>query len=151
MISGQTDAGGAKCEGWAYAMDPAGTPDKIVTTWRVSGVAGWEEDTSLCITTYQELPDELRAGIGQEDGSAVSKNLAFDDQGILFVPLRHAEVLEEVLRSPAEIPILRTNAGECPHVLTAEAAQLELYAWFRWLLRERLDKQRQHILTQAQV
>jgi hypothetical protein len=151
MVSGQVDAGGAKCEGWAYAHDAASTPDKICTTWKVSGSAGWEEDPSLCVSAFEDLPADLRARIGYEDGTAISKHLACDDEGVLFVPLGQPDVLNEVLRSPSEIPQMRTTPGECLHITTAEAAQQELYAWLRWLFRERLDKRRQHILTQAQV
>lgn len=151
MISGQIDAGGARCEGWAYAMEAAETPEKICATWRVSGVSGWEEDPSMSVTVFEDVAPDFWAGISFEDGSAISKHLACDDQGILFAPLDHADVLEEVIRSPAEVLPVRTHAGQCQHVTTAEAAQRELYGWLLWLFRERLEKQRQHILAQAQV
>jgi len=145
------DAGGAKCEGWAYAMDAAASPHKVCTTWRVSGNGGWEGDPSLCVTAFESLSDEFLAGIGFEDGTVVSQHLACDDHGVLFVPLGHPDVLREVLYTHAERIPARGGSGECPHLATPEAAQQELYAWIRWLLRERLEKQCQNILTQAQV
>lgn len=152
MISGQIDAGGAKCEGWAYVNEPAETPDKVCRTWRTSGPGGWEEDPSLSVTAFEDISDEMREGIGYEDGTAVSKYLEFDECGILFVPLCTPQVLDEVLWATDELAADRIcTGGVCKHILTANAAQRELYCWLRWLLRERLDKHRQQLLMRAQV
>lgn len=151
MVSGRADAGGAKCEGWAYVTDPAETPDKICGVWKVSGPRGWEEDRSLCVTAFEELPEELRAGLGYDDGSAIARHLTANERGVLLVPLQEHEVLDEVLWAPDEPPPGRTRSGACAHVLSAETAQRELRCWLRWLLRDRLDAQRRRVLAQAQV
>jgi len=151
MVSGRADAGGTRCEGWAYVTDPAETPDEICGVWKVSGPRGWEEDRSLCVTAFEELPEELRAGLGYDDGSAIARHLAANERGVLAVPLQEPEVLEEVLWAPDEPPPGRSRTGACAHVLTAEAAQRELRCWLRWLLRDRLDAQRRRVLAQAQV
>jgi len=151
MVSGRADAGGTRCEGWAYVTDPAETPDEICGVWKVSGPRGWEEDRSLCVTAFEELPEELRAGLGYDDGSAIARHLAANERGVLAVPLQEPEVLEEVLWAPDEPPPGRSRTGARAHVLTAEAAQRELRCWLRWLLRDRLDAQRRRVLAQAQV
>jgi len=151
MISGRSDAGGARCEGWAYVTDAADTPDEVCGVWKVSGPRGWEEDRSLVVSAFEELPEELRAGIGYDDGSAIAKRLTANERGVLVVPLGEPEVLDEVLWEPEEPPPGRTRTGACIHVLTAEAAQRELRCWLRWLLRDRLDAQRRRVLAQAQV
>lgn len=151
MVSGRADAGGSRCEGWAYVTDPAEAPDGVSGVWRVSGSRGWEEDRSLCVTAFGGLSEELRAGIGYDDGSAIARRLAADEWGVLVVPLQEAEVLEEVLWAPDEPPPGRSRSGACAHVLTADTAQRELRSWLRCLLRERLDAQRRRVLAQAQV
>eukprot|EP00927_Polykrikos_kofoidii_P047629 TRINITY_DN41898_c0_g1_i1.p1 TRINITY_DN41898_c0_g1~~TRINITY_DN41898_c0_g1_i1.p1 ORF type:complete len:741 (-),score=133.54 TRINITY_DN41898_c0_g1_i1:208-2430(-) len=151
MVSGRADAGGARCEGWAYVTDPAETPDEICGVWKVSGPRGWEEDRSLCVTAFEELQEELRAGLGYDDGSAIARRLTANERGVLFVPLQESEVLEEVLWAPDEPPPGRTRTGACAHVVSAQMAQRELRCWLRWLLRDRLDAQRRRVLAHAQV
>uniref|UniRef100_A0A7S1AYQ7 Uncharacterized protein n=1 Tax=Noctiluca scintillans TaxID=2966 RepID=A0A7S1AYQ7_NOCSC len=151
MISGKADAGGARCEGWAYVTDVAETPDEICGVWRVSGPREWEEDRSLCVTAFRSLPEDLRAGIGYDDGSAIARRLTADNRGFLVVPLNEPEVLEEVLWSSEEPMPGGPRPGGCTHILTAEAAQRELRCWLRWFLRERLEVQRWRVLRQAQV
>jgi len=151
MVSGRKDAGGARCEGWAYVTDPAETPDKVCGVWKVSGTRGWEEDPSLCVTVFEGLPEEMRDGLGYDDGSIIARRLSADDRGVLVVPLQEPEVLEEVLWSADEAPPTNMRSGACNHVTTAERAQKELRCWLRWLLRERLVAQRRRVLAQAQV
>mmetsp|Transcript_7380 Transcript_7380/g.23441 ORF Transcript_7380/g.23441 Transcript_7380/m.23441 type:complete len:708 (-) Transcript_7380:427-2550(-) len=151
MVSGRADAGGSRCEGWAYVTDPAETPDDVCGVWKVSGPRGWEEDRSLCVTAFEGLPEGMRAGLGYDDGSVIAQRLTADERGILVVPLQEPEVLDEVLWAPDEPPPGRTRSGACAHILTAETAQRELRSWLRWLLRERLDAQRRRVLAQAQV
>mmetsp|Transcript_78835 Transcript_78835/g.219159 ORF Transcript_78835/g.219159 Transcript_78835/m.219159 type:complete len:720 (+) Transcript_78835:142-2301(+) len=151
MVSGRADAGGAKCEGWAYVTDSADTPDEICGVWKVSGPRGWEEDRSLCVTAFEELPEELRAGLGYDDGSVIARRLTANERGVLVVPLQDAEVLDEVLWALDEPPPGRSRSGACTHVLNAQTAQRELRCWLRWLLRDRLDAQRRRILAHAQV
>jgi len=151
MVSGRADAGGSRCEGWAYVTDPAKTPDSVCGVWKVSGPRGWEEDPSLCVTVFEGLPEDMRLGLGYDDGSLIARRLAADDRGVLVVPLQEPEVLEEVLWAPDETPLSSTRSGVCAHVTTAEMAQRELRCWLRWLLRERLDAQRRRVLAQAQV
>lgn len=151
MVSGRADAGGSRCEGWAYVTDPAETPDEVCGVWKISGPRGWEEDTSLCVTVFEGLPEDMRQGLGYDDGSSIARRLAADDRGVLLVPLQEPEVLEEVLWAPDEAPPTSTRSGACTHVTTAESAQRELRCWLRWLLRDRLDAQRRRVLAQAQV
>jgi len=151
MVSGRADAGGARCEGWAYVTDPAQTPDEVVGVWKVSGPRGWEEDRSLIVTAFEELSEEMRAGLGYDDGSAISRRLTANDRGVLSIPLQDPEVIDEMLWAPDEPPPGRTRSGACSHILTAEAAQRELRCWLRWLLRDRLDAQRRRVLANAQV
>lgn len=151
MISGRADAGGSRCEGWAYVTDLAETPDEVCGVWKVSGPKGWEEDRSLQVTAFEDLPEELRAGVGYDDGSAIAKRLSANERGVLMVPLQEVEVLEEVLWAPEEPPPGGSRSGACTHILTAESAQRELRCWLRWLLRARLDSQRLRILAQGQV
>eukprot|EP00928_Gymnodinium_smaydae_P013795 TRINITY_DN15004_c0_g1_i4.p1 TRINITY_DN15004_c0_g1~~TRINITY_DN15004_c0_g1_i4.p1 ORF type:complete len:684 (-),score=125.56 TRINITY_DN15004_c0_g1_i4:124-2175(-) len=151
MVSGRPDAGGSRCEGWAYVTDNAEAPDEVVGVWKVSGPRGWEEDRSLCVTAFDELPEGFRAGLGVDDGSAIARHLTTNDRGVLLVPLLDPEVLQEVLWAPDEPPPGRTRTGACAHVLDAPAAQRELRCWLRWLLRERLEAQRRRVLAQAQV
>jgi len=151
MISGRPDAGGSRCEGFAYVYDSAESPDETCGVWKVSGPRGWEEDRSLQVTAFAELPEQLRAGIGYDDGSAIAKCLAANERGILVVPLCEQEVLEDVLWAPEEPPPGRSRSGGCAHILTPETVQRELRCWLRWLLRDRLEAQRRRILAQAQV
>lgn len=151
MVSGKADAGGSKCEGWAYVTDPAETPDEVCGVWKVSGPRGWEEDSSLCVTVFEGLPEDMRVGVGYDDGSFIAKRLTADDRGVLMVPLQEPEVLGEVLWAPDEPAPICMRSGSCTHVTTAEMAQLELRCWLRWLLRERLDAHRRNVLAQAQV
>mmetsp|Transcript_49164 Transcript_49164/g.106930 ORF Transcript_49164/g.106930 Transcript_49164/m.106930 type:complete len:705 (+) Transcript_49164:58-2172(+) len=151
MVSGKPDAGGARCEGWAYVTDSAETPDKICSVWKVSGPRGWEEDRTLCVTTFEPLPEELRVGLGYDDGSAIARRLTANERGVLAVPLHDPEVLEEVLWEHEDPPPGRTRSGACAHVLNAKMAQRELRSWLRWLLRDRLEAQRRRVLAQAQV
>lgn len=151
MVSGRADAGGNRCEGWAYVTDMAESPDEICGVWKVSGPKGWEEDRSLCVTAFEELPEDLRAGLGYDDGSAIARRLTANERGVLIVPLQETEVLDEVLWAPDEPPPGRSRTGACAHVLNAETAQRELRCWLRWLLRDRLDAQRRRVLAQAQV
>lgn len=154
MVSGRADAGGSRCEGWAYVTDPAETPDEVCGVWKVSGPKGWEEDSTLCVTVFEGLPEDMREGLGYDDGSFIARRLAADDRGMLLVPLQEREVLEEVLFAPDEPPSggeFRSVHGGCSHITTAEMAQRELRCWLRWLLRERLDAQRRRVLAQAQV
>jgi len=151
MVSGKPDAGGSRCEGWAYVTDPAETPDEVCGVWKVSGPRGWEEDPTLCVSVFEGLPEDMRAGLGYDDGSAIARRLSADDRGVLAVPLQEADVLEEVLWVPDAPPPISVNTGECTHVTTAEMAQQELRCWLRWLLRERLEAQRWKVLAQAQV
>jgi len=151
MVSGRPDAGGSRCEGWAYVNDPAETPDEVCGVWKVSGPRGWEEDRSLCVTAFEGLPEELRAGLAYDDGSAIAQRLAADDRGVLVVPLQEEEVLQEVLWAPEEPLPGGLRTGACAHLQTAETVQRELRCWLRWLLRDRLDAQRRRLLASAQV
>lgn len=151
MISGKADAGGSKCEGWAYVTDPAETPDEVCGVWKVSGPRGWEEDPTLCVTVFEGLPEDMRVAVGYDDGSSIARRLTADDRGVLMVPLQERDVLEEVLWTMDEAPPVCVRSGVCMHVTTAEMAQLELRCWLRWLLRERLDCTRRTLLAQAQV
>jgi len=154
MVSGRADAGGSRCEGWAYVTDPAETPDEVCGVWKVSGPKGWEEDPTLCVTVFEGLPEDMREGLGYDDGSFIARRLAADDRGMLLVPLQEREVLEEVLftaEEPPSVAEFRSSHGGCTHITTAAMAQRELRCWLRWLLRERLDAQRRRVLAQAQV
>lgn len=148
MISGRADAGGARCEGWAYVTDSAKSPDEIGGVWKVSGPRGWEEDRSLQATSFEALPEHLRAPI--HEGSTIAKGLAANEQGVLIMRLSEPEVLSDVLAAP-EDPVPAGLRSTCNHIATAEGAQKELRSWLQWLLRERIDAQRRRILAQAQV
>eukprot|EP00931_Biecheleriopsis_adriatica_P089311 TRINITY_DN63464_c0_g1_i1.p1 TRINITY_DN63464_c0_g1~~TRINITY_DN63464_c0_g1_i1.p1 ORF type:complete len:704 (+),score=176.25 TRINITY_DN63464_c0_g1_i1:57-2168(+) len=155
MFSGRPDAGGTRCEGWAYVTDPAEFPDEVCGVWKVSGSRGWEEDPSLVVTSFEGITGdfkELRVGVGFDGGSgcAMTQKLCYDD-GILSVPLQQREVLEEILWAPEEPPPGRTKTGACAHIVTADAAKFELRCWLRWLIRDRLDAQRKRVLAQGQV
>eukprot|EP00747_Dinoflagellata_sp_TGD_P071299 gnl/TRDRNA2_/TRDRNA2_156976_c1_seq2.p1 gnl/TRDRNA2_/TRDRNA2_156976_c1~~gnl/TRDRNA2_/TRDRNA2_156976_c1_seq2.p1 ORF type:complete len:452 (+),score=88.51 gnl/TRDRNA2_/TRDRNA2_156976_c1_seq2:2-1357(+) len=147
MISGRPDAGGSRCEGWAYVNDSAESPDEVVGTWRVSGPRGWEEDRSLCVTAFEMTS----AGVDYDDGSAIAKCLTADERGVLLVKLKDPDVLSEVFWTPEEPAPGKASSGGCAHVTTVEAVQRELRCWLRWFLRDRLDLQHWRLLAQAQV
>jgi len=153
MISGRADAGGARCEGWAYVTDSAKTPDEISGVWKVSGPRGWEEDRTLQATAFEPLPEQLRTGIGEGSaaGSAIARGLAANERGVLILRLGDPQVLADMLGSGEELPPTPSKSGACAHISTPEAAQRELRCWLQWLLRERLDAQKRRILAQAQV
>jgi len=149
MISGRADAGGARCEGWAYVTDSAKTPDEIRGVWKVSGPRGWEEDRSLVATAFEDLPEQMRVPIA--DSSVIAKGLAANERGVFIVRLSDPEVLKDVLVAPEEPQPVGVRPSVCAHISTPEAAQKELRLWLQWLIRERLDGQRRRILAQAQV
>jgi len=151
MFSGRPDAGGQRCEGWAYVTDSAEFPDEVCSVWKVSGSKGWEEDTSLVVSCYEGLPAEFKekGSCSFEGSNVVTEKVCYDD-GLLCIPVNKPEVLEEVLWANDEPPPVRSKSG-CMHILKLEEAQAELQFWLRRLLRDRLDQQRKRILAQGQV
>lgn len=153
MFSGRPDAGGTRCEGWAYVTDPAEFPDEVCGVWKVSGARGWEEDTTLVVSCYEGMPAEFREKrdpVSLEGSSAMTQKLCYED-GILRIPIQKQEVLEEILRLPEKPPPPRNKSGGCSHIFTLDGVQQELQAWLRHLIRDRLEAQRKRILAQGQV
>lgn len=151
MFSGRPDAGGQRCEGWAYVTDSAEFPDQVCSVWKVSGSKGWEEDPSLVVSCYEGLPAEFKekGSCSFEGSSVVTEKVCYDD-GLLCIPVNKPEVLEEILWANDEPPAVRSKSG-CLHILKLEEAQAELQFWLRRMLRDRLDQQRKRILAQGQV
>jgi len=154
MFSGRPDAGGTRCEGWAYVTDPAESPDEACGVWKVSGSRGWEEDISLVVSSFEGLTQELqgfRGELGLNDTSSVLTSKLCQDNGLLVIHIQDPEVLAEILWAPEEPPPVRNKTGGCAHIATADAAKFELRCWLRWLIRDRLDAQRRRVLAQGQV
>eukprot|EP00435_Cladocopium_sp_Y103_P065133 s128_g27.t1 len=106
MFSGRPDAGGQRCEGWAYVTDSAEFPDQVCSVWKVSGSKGWEEDPSLVVSCYEGLPAEFKARHFGHFGypvlswidwyygkysEVVTEKVCYDD-GLLCIPVNKPEV-----------------------------------------------------------
>lgn len=147
MFSGRADAGGARCEGFAYAADDAEAPDQVRACWAVSAPHGWNDDATLCVRAFEATPEGYDIGPSRGDGApVVLGQLAKSSRASLVLPLRETPLLHEVLWGRAP---WAPGAGE--HALTAKMAALELEAWLRQVLRERILAQRRRVLAQAQI
>eukprot|EP00913_Durusdinium_trenchii_P030179 g28278.t1 len=157
MFSGRPDAGGQRCEGWAYVTDSAEFPDEVCSVWKVSGSKGWEEDPTLVVSCYEGLPAEFKEKdtAGFEGSSVVTQKVCYDD-GLLCIPVnkpewprfvvpwpshaRHAAKVRSDLHHAEGLQILENAIAESVKVdviaisillaVAQKAAEISLYSSF---------------------